>query len=433
MSKRLWRLLLILLVLTPLVGTAYGEDNLGQLLRNTKEGKSRHLNWIGRWHLKRIKKEDPIHVQKTLETFFAGLNTNCQYQVLFQFEKQIKQQDFKRNAHKNIRPFLYKARKINLIDDVTLGILLKSHKDIKNLRIKNKPQWYRKNYEGESEEELKQIMLQNQLALDKSACLAPLWRSTVGRFKELEIKNSDQSIRRLLAEMLRQKEITPKTYGLLDMARKRDLEERPLTLSAYVRKLSQLRNRFGQGQGTSDVVSKKSDEEKLSYRERLFQKYDFIQIQLLSELVEKMRVRLDAFEVAIEVRNEEGNVLEEIILEPLEQYRFAAKMVRKEMELLKTSTLMQGRSVSYMDLVTASFETGLVSPEELAEIAKIELIWNPEVSWKDKVLNFVKTYGGLTSVFLPPGYNLIPVLGILVLEAFTRDNNQNPERNHALF
>jgi hypothetical protein len=86
------------------------------------------------------------------------------------------------------------------------------------------------------------------------------------------------------------------------------------------------------------------------------------------------------------------------------------------MSLISLNTFFQGRSPEYIDIMTAAFETGVIAGSELDELALLEEIWNPKKTFWDKAQVWVRLFGTVASIALPPPYGFIPALAIVVIE-----------------
>ena len=104
-------------------------------------------------------------------------------------------------------------------------------------------------------------------------------------------------------------------------------------------------------------------------------------------------------------------------LEPMERFRFAIKVLRKEMSLLAINSFFSGRSPDYIDLMTASFELGIIPASELEVVAGLEDIWNPKKTFWDKAGVWVRTFSTVATIAIPAPYGFIPALAIVAIEA----------------
>jgi hypothetical protein len=134
--------------------------------------------------------------------------------------------------------------------------------------------------------------------------------------------------------------------------------------------------------------------------------------------------------IQIEEDNEEVEV---ITLEPMERFRLAIKLLRKEMALLSLNTYFNGRSPDYMDLITASYETSLIPASELKELGGLQEIWNPTKTFWEKASVWIRTFSSVATIALPQPYGFIPALVLVVIEATVGKGSDNQPDDTVLF
>lgn len=205
-----------------------------------------------------------------------------------------------------------------------------------------------------------------------------------------------------------------------------------ITLADYAQKVLNLKKQRKVNEISRSNFVSAEQEKGRTYRTSLLTSFEFHQVILMSKLINKMKDRLNSNNIEIQIKDDEGNITETIELDPMERYRFVIKMVRKELSVLNNTTLFDGRKVSYMDLVVAAFEMGTVTSTEIEVLAEIEEIWNPKTTRKEKVVAFIKKYGMLTTILLPPELQIIQVLAMIVIEA-TSEEKASEDREHSIF
>ena len=125
--------------------------------------------------------------------------------------------------------------------------------------------------------------------------------------------------------------------------------------------------------------------------------------------------------LGINLIDENNEIFESIIIDsPMEIYRFLVKYLRYEMSLLKENHLFSNTQVNYVDLVAASFEMYKIPPVALEELLLMETIWNPQKSKKEKVAMWGKLFTQAGIIFIPPPYNYLASLSIMVIESFIK-------------
>src|SRR5690606_21993198 len=138
-----------------------------------------------------------------------------------------------------------------------------------------------------------------------------------------------------------------------------------------------LRNQYPvMGNESSEFVAGKASKQKQSYRQRLYENYSEMQIIIMGNIIKKLRTRLESPRAEILIFDKEED-FETIVLGPMERFRLAIRLLRKEMAELKLNTFFDGRTPDYLDLITASFEIGAIAGEEVDEMSTLQEFWNP--------------------------------------------------------
>ena len=151
----------------------------------------------------------------------------------------------------------------------------------------------------------------------------------------------------------------------------------------------------------------------------------------MGNVIKKLKERMDSNHIDILVYRRDEQLLETIPLDPMERYRFAVKILQKEMKELAKNSYFSGKSASYTDLIAAAYETGIVTAVEIDEVAKIEEIWNPKKTFFEKSWTWIKMFGNVATILIPPPFGFIPSIAIVAIEAATK----KPEKDegHTLF
>jgi hypothetical protein len=278
-----------------------------------------------------------------------------------------------------------------------------------------------------SEEALK--VLANFEKKAQGQCFDEAYRTLYGDILKFDRHLKSHHVEAIFHQAQSQGVISRELYARLEKARANELEAGTLTLRSYHRKIQSLRTQFPLRDKTerSAFVTQKLDKVKLSRRQRLLESYTDVQIILMADVIRKLRTRIESPRAEILIFDRQNGV-ETIPLEPMERFRLAVKLLRKEMSLLSLNTFFQGRSPEYIDLMTAAFETGVIAGSELNEVAGLEEIWNPKKTFWEKAQVWVRLFGTVASIALPPPYGFIPALAIVVIEMTVGkkdDNNAN--------
>jgi hypothetical protein len=261
----------------------------------------------------------------------------------------------------------------------------------------------------------------------KKLCFDEAYRNLFGDILKFNKTLKSYHVEAIFVEAFKQKKISYETYYRLEQARVNELENFSLTLKTHFRKIRSLRNQFPlrDPEERSQFVTQKADNFKISRRQKLFEQYTDLQIMLMANVIKKLRTRLEAPKAEILIYDR-SNGVETIPLDPMERFRLAIKLLRKEMTLLSTNTYFAGRSPEYMDLMVAAYETGIIPASELQEISGLQDIWNPKKTFWEKAQVWVRTFSSVATIALPPPYGFIPALAVVVIEMTAgKKNNIN--------
>jgi hypothetical protein len=348
----------------------------------------------------------------------------CSFKIIEDLSDKLKRVNPKFNQVEGAILFL---RQNNEIDDVVTRILLSSHKvSITDLNLpKNRDD----------------LFLPNQPVIDgalkvlegfekrlENNCLDEAYLMIFSEIMRLDPKLKSIHLEALFVEAYEKRVITFENYLKLEKARNNDLEKNQLTLNSYFRKIRTLRTQFPLRDPLekSNFVTLKSEKLKISRRQRLLEEYSDLQIMMMANVIKKLRARLESPKAEILIYDRQNGV-ETITLEPMERFRLAIKLLRKEMALLSLNTYFAGRTPSYLDLMMSSYEVGIIPASELEEVAGLEEIWNPKKTFWQKAQVWVRTLSSVATIAIPPPYGFIPALALVVIEmtAGKKDDNTN--------
>lgn len=308
-------------------------------------------------------------------------------------------------------------RSKNQMDDVVTKLLLEANKTVTTDILLPKQQ--EKLFLPSNKETVKKAVdiiagIEKKLS---TTCFDEAYKNLYNEVFRLDKGLKDHHLEALLVEAYKLKKISFDLYLSLEQARVTELQTSILTLKAYHRKVKSLRVQYPlrDSNEQSNFVTGKVDKAKLSRRQRLMEGYTDLQIMLMANVVKKLRTRLDSPKVEILIYDRTQGI-ETITLEPMERFRLAIKLLRKEMAELALNTYFAGRSPDYMDLMTAAYETGLIPASELEEVAGLQDIWNPKKTFWEKASVWVRTLSSVATIAIPPPYGFIPALAIVVIE-----------------
>ena len=70
---------------------------------------------------------------------------------------------------------------------------------------------------------------------------------------------------------------------------------------------------------------------------------------------------------------------------------------------------------------------------EIEQLASLQEIWNPSKTTKEKVMYWVKTFGGVASVLLPPPFGFVSVMAIMLIDQSIKDAPVDRDPDFNLF
>ena len=177
---------------------------------------------------------------------------------------------------------------------------------------------------------------------------------------------------------------------------------------------------------TVEYVSKR---DKLTQRANLYRTYNSTQVMMLAQIIEKTAKRMDARNVSLnwQYTDDPNGEREIYVLSPMEQYRAAIKMLRKDMAEVMRSDAFRGTGLEYDHLIAAAFEAGFIKSHELDQVLKFEDFWNPKTpKWK-AYANFAFSLAGTASFYLPPPWNIIGAIGLVLTQTRLVNGDQAPD------
>jgi hypothetical protein len=173
-----------------------------------------------------------------------------------------------------------------------------------------------------------------------------------------------------------------------------------------------------------------SRKEKLTQRGRLYKMFSPTQVMIMSGVIEKLTRRLDARRVDLIFQYGPNSTIQSqtYVLSPMEQYRVAINMMRKEMGELMRGDLFAGTGIQYEDIIAASYETGLIKSEELDHILKFEEFWNPKGESRFRTYaNFAFSIAGTATFYLPPPFNIMGAVALMFTQSRLLPTTQKPD------
>ncbi|HXH76588.1 MAG TPA: hypothetical protein VNJ08_16570 [Bacteriovoracaceae bacterium] len=409
----------------------FAEDKV--ILKNDREGKSFYNSRsIRKSHERALKGINSQDILKAFTSILDSMPENklCSYSINEQLNIRLKSINPK---FKELEGALYHLRSKNEIDDVALKILIKAN-EVETTELdlpKHEEDLWLPNDNAKVSEIIK--LIGGFKAKLQDSCLDEAYGNLYGEISKVDKSFRTHHYEALFVEAYKMKLIDIRTYKSLEKARENELEKNGLNLKSYYKKVKSLRTHFPlrDANERSDFSTNKFNK-KSSNRIHLLETYSDLQIMLMGSVIKKLRSRLDSDKMEILVYARE-TVDEVIPLDPMERFRFSIKILRKEMALLALNTYFKGSSPSYIDIMTAAYEVGIIPASEVDEVAGLELIWNPKKTFWDKAQVWVRTLGSVAAIAVPPPYGFIPALALMVIEFTVSKKDKNTEDTSSLF
>jgi hypothetical protein len=401
--------------------------------RNEREGES---FYSGRSHKAAMEKAARDFGGNRILSIFRDLldktseSRLCAFVLNSQLEERLK------GLNPRSREFegaIYYLRLVDEVDDVSAKILLNAHKVVTtNLDLPKIERDLQLPRSKDNVDKIVSLLGSFKTRFAANSCFDDAYRSLLSEIYKFDKNTSTSDLEALLVEGVRRRVLPVDTYKELERARVSELETQAMGLKSYHQKLRSLRTQYPlrDVRERSTFVTTKAEKLKMSRRQKLLENYSDLQIIIMGNIVKKLRERLESPRIEIHVWGEE-DVVETIPLEPMERFRFAVRILRKEMSHLALNTYFSGRTPEYLDLMTASYEIGIIPAEELDEIAGLQEMWNPKKTFWDKAGVWIRSFSSIATVAIPPPYGFIPALAIVVIEATVgkkENNTDDPSR-----
>lgn len=250
------------------------------------------------------------------------------------------------------------------------------------------------------------------------------YRSTVDR---------DNQIERLNYLALSKNIITLETFNKLEVLRKRGVLEWGMTFKRYADLINNAKDKLtknpeakAENDFSVEYVSRRNG---LTQRENLYRSYNSTQVMMLAQVIEKTAKRMDAKRALLnwQYTDDPNGETEIYVLSPMEQYRAAIKMLRKDMGEMMRSDAFRNKNLQYTHLIAAAYETGFIKSEELDLVLKFEDFWNPKTSRWKTYSNFAFSLAGTASFYLPAPWNIIGAIGLVLTQSKVVDGEPKPD------
>ena len=412
------------LILAMLSFSLFAQESVS--FRNDREGESYYAGNSFKRAILDVRRDfDADEILGVYRSALASSSRLCVYDI----NQKIRSDLLKLNRRfDNFKGVVYFLREQNEIDDVAAGILLRAHK-VATTSVSEKPEDQLSSI-GLSTDAKRKIdpkqmseavakfnakVLTAISAFDKKTeCFDQAFMSLLSDIKKDDKNFDSKNLESYLHQAKHKNLISEAQFVKLEQGVLNELENGSLSLKEYAQKLKVLRSQFPLRDKSerSNFVATKANKVKMSYRQRLFENYNEIQIALMADMIRQLRRRLESTAMEIVIHNKDLTT-ESIPLEPMERFRFSIKKLRTEMTKLTLNSQFSGRSPDYMDLIAASYEVSFIAGSELEQLAGLEDIWNPKKTFWDKAQVWLRTFSSVASVVIPPPYGFIPTLVLL--------------------
>lgn len=402
-------------------------------LRNDREGETIYSSKSDKRAMKKaIRDLGDQQIARAYEDALSETDSNklCSFDLNKSLLKNLK--DINPDVYELKGSIIYLRTK-NYFDDITAKILLSADKTVNTAlalpKVTSELFYPDKKTLAESLKIMAKFEKKSQ-----GQCLDEAYKTLYSDLLKYNKNIKSAHVEAILVEAYTNKHISYDTYILLEKARENELESQNLNLKTYFKKIQSLRTQYPlrDPEEKSDFVTTKANKIDASRRQFLLENYTDLQIMIMSNVVKKLRTRLESPKAEILIYDRNQGV-ETITLEPMERFRLAIKLLRKEMSLLALNTYFAGRAPSYMDLMIAAYETGTIPASELKAVAELEEVWNPKKTFWQKAEVWVRTFSSVVTVALPPPYGFVPALALVVIEMTAGAKSDNTNDPTVLF
>lgn len=414
-----------------------------RLLENNKEIISRELstaniqsmmNWQKNHPLSMNLKSRSINVLDQAFDEMEQLESSCEIGLMQRLIKIAKEKNLIEESNEIFHLLVF-YRQQNLIDDIFYKILKNSAKidyDFNRLNELSSPRPIN-------------LLTRQNSQIDLNIFYNPFksWPNEIkncsttafeNMFSSLNWKNTrdlDNQIIKLNFLALRNKVISLETFKKLEVLRKIKIKNQTIALDHYLKIINEAKDKLTK---SPEIITENSfptnyvsRRDGITQRENLYLKYTSTEVVILAQIIEKASKRIDAKYASLSWKYSEDEEIDIYVLSPMEQYRAAIKMLRRDMAETMRSEAFQNKNVQYEDLIAAAYETGLIKSSELNHVLKFEELWNPKTpKWK-AYMNFAFSLGGTATFFLPPPWNVVGAIGLALTQSKIANGQTKPD------
>ncbi len=272
----------------------------------------------------------------------------------------------------------------------------------------------------------------NKIPDDQKTCTIDTYFSMTNKLSFKNKEDRDLELYKLHYRGVREKIIDLKTFNKLEALRKTNVLDWPLYFKQYTDIIHNAKDKLTKKPETKSEthfpVEYVSRRERVTQRGRLFQNFSSTQVMMLAQIIQRTAQRMDAKQASLQWDyNDPIGEREIYVLSPMEQYRVALKMLRKDMAEIMRSEAFKNTSLDYDHLIAAAYETGIVKSDDLEYVLKFEDFWNPKTPKWQAYARFAFSLAGTATFYFPPPWNVLGALGLIFTQTKVLNGNQRPD------
>lgn len=413
------------------------------LLFNNKEAFSREITKDeikenARWVARHPLKEELVTVSKAVlqSTFneMERIDTGCELGLVNRLEADASKSNAIFSAE-DMPDFIRYLRLSNLIDDVLYKMMKEAisinqeFADKARMTVSLRP--FNLNTSQNAGIDLKKLYAPVKVWPDEiQRCSFDVYWNMVSGLKWKNDVDLQNQMTKLNWMAYKEGLINRENYNRLEILKARKVFQWPVYFNRYADimnnakdKMTKTRETTTNNDFTVEYVSKR---DKITQRGNLYHTYTSTQIILMTQILERTAKRMDARFATLNWEFTDGE-REIYVLSPMEQYRAAIRMLRKDIAEVMRSETFRNTGIKFEHIVAAAFETGYIKSDELALVIKFEEFWNPKTpKWK-AYANFAFSLAGSASLFLPPPWNIVGAIAIVLTQSAVLNNGKTPD------
>lgn len=392
----------------------------------TKEQTSQAVQWSSKHHLKSDLKVRALAALSNTFNVMEKIDTTCEVGLVRQLQADAKAHQVISGSEETSVLLSY-LRQQDLIDDVLYKLLRDSagvESDFIN-NIDDRPArpfnvYTRQNADIDVE---KMYAPFKQWPDDVKKCTLNTYFDVVNTLTFKNAKDRDGQMSKLNYIAYVNGTIDLEKYNKLMALQERGVYDWPIYFRRYADIINNAKDKLTktpEAKATHNfTVEYVSKRDKLTQRGNLYRTYNSTQVMMLAQIIEKTAKRMDARNVSLnwQYTDDPNGEREIYVLSPMEQYRAAIKMLRKDMAEVMRSDAFRGTGLEYDHLIAAAYEAGFIKSHELDQVLKFEDFWNPKTpKWK-AYANFAFSLAGTATFYLPPPWNIIGAIGLVLTQS----------------